>query len=165
MVAHLKPSASHAAHLHRFTNAALFKVLLNKLYLFICLFTFLWKIFFILFNSGLLCPDDWFLEVEKVKNPYKFTYSVFLFDLLSFILTHLSYPLSISYILYSKFKSNPCFRNLIFPVVQKSLTNLNPYWSCLVLFFCLLFLLCFRPGGTYGDGWDLSQPTFSEKKI
>ena len=49
MVAHLKPSASHAAHLHRFTNAALFKVLLNKLYLFIylviCLFTFLKNIF------------------------------------------------------------------------------------------------------------------------
>ena len=69
-----------------------------------------------------------------------FTYSVYLFDLLSFILTYLSYLNQ----LYSTFKSNSCCRDLIFPVVQKSLTNLNPYRSCLVLFFCLLacFFCC-----------------------
>ena len=66
MVAHLKPSASHAAHLHRFTNAALFRVLLNKLYLFIylfvCLFTFLKNIF----HTFSFCSTLMMKKVEKL---------------------------------------------------------------------------------------------------
>ena len=91
MVAHLKPSASHAAHLHRFTNAALFKVLLKKLYLCIYLFIYVFEkyssYFFVLNCSALITGS--------------LRYSLFLFELLRLILSYLSYHFSISYILYS----------------------------------------------------------------
>ena len=79
-----------------------------------------------------------FWKWRRLKKPYKFTYSVFLFDLLSFILTHLSYLLSISYILYSKFKSNPCFRNLLlYTNLWQTLTPTEVAWFYFfACFFC-----------------------------
>ena len=160
MVAHLKPSASHAAHLHRFTNAALFKVLLNKLYLFIYLFIYFFQKYFSYFfvqNCSALRIDFW--KWRRLKN---LQVHLFLFDLLSFILSYLSYHLSISY--YSILKSHRCCRNLIFPVVQKSLTNLNPYQSCLVLFFACFFCCASGPVEHMGTvGICLTQ--LAEKKF
>ena len=72
--------------------------------------------------------------------------------------------LAASLIIIYVFKSNPCCRNLIFLVVQKSLTNLNPYQSCLVLFFACFFCCASGPVEHMGTvGICLTQ--LAEKKF
>ena len=160
MVAHLKPSASHAAHLHRFTNAALFRVLLNKLYLFIYLFVcFLFIYFFEKYFSYFFVLNCSTLMMKKVK---KLTGSLIHFSFLTFWISFCPIRVTICQLVIFYIQISSVLSEPHFPCCTKSLTNLNPYQSCL-LFFCLLFSLCFRPGGTYGDDWEWSQPTMVPK--
>ena len=134
MVAHLKPSASHAAHLHRFTNAALFRVLLNKLYLFIYLFVCLFIYFFEKHFSYSFVLNCSTLMMKKVK---KLTGSLIHFSFLTFWVSFCPIWVTICQLLIFYIQISSVLSEPHFPCCTKSLTNLNPYQSC------LLFLLAF----------------------